>query len=73
MQGKSPNVDEEVSDDPETDREVAQVLAPKTVDKNQMPPGKPASKDSPQQVPSDEEVESFNLVVLKHFSAHRQV
>lgn len=73
IQGKPPDVEEEVSDDPETDREVAQVLAPKIMDKNQMPPGKPVPPDSPQQVPSDEEVESFNLVVLKHISAHRQV
>uniref|UniRef100_K1QP98 Ankyrin repeat domain-containing protein 26 n=1 Tax=Magallana gigas TaxID=29159 RepID=K1QP98_MAGGI len=72
IQGKPPDVEEEVSDDPETDREVAQVLAPKIMDKNQMPPGKPVPRDSPQQVPSDEEVESFNLVVLKHISAHRQ-
>lgn len=70
IQGKPPDVEEEVSDDPETDREVAQVLAPKIMDK---PPGKPVPRDSPQQVPSDEEVESFNLVVLKHISAHRQV
>jgi hypothetical protein len=64
--------DEDMSDDPETDREVAQVLAltsgnkDKTATKLQPP-------ESPQQVPSDEEVESFNLIVLKHISAQRQV
>lgn len=63
--------EEEVSDDPETDREVAQVLGQKTSGKPQGTPGK--SQESPHQVPSDEEVESFNLVVLKHFSARRQV
>ena len=63
--------EEEVSDDPETDREVAQVLGQKTAGKPQGTPGK--SQESPHQVPSDEEVESFNLVVLKHFSARRQV
>ena len=63
--------EEEVSDDPETDHEVAQVLGQKIPGKPQGTPGK--SQESPHQVPSDEEVESFNLVVLKHFSAHRQV
>ncbi|XP_062588360.1 uncharacterized protein LOC134250039 isoform X5 [Saccostrea cucullata] len=62
---------EELSDDPETDHEVAQVLASRSGDQVKVK-DKPQPKDSPEQVPSDEEVESLNLMVLKHISAHRQ-
>lgn len=67
-----PDKDEEVSDDPETDLEVAQVLGSRSVDKDKATM-KLQPQDSPHQVASDEEVENFNLVVLKHISAQRQV
>ncbi|XP_056001146.1 ankyrin repeat domain-containing protein 26-like isoform X4 [Ostrea edulis] len=52
-----PDKDEEVSDDPETDLEVAQVLGSRSVDKDKATM-KLQPQDSPQQVASDEETTS---------------